>query len=46
MCAKRSYLLTSTYILGYGTPDYPEFDGEPATFEPGNPESGENQKTE
>lgn len=45
MCAKRSYLLSSAYILGYGTPDYPEFDGEPAIFEPGNPESGEHLPT-
>lgn len=45
MCAKRSYSLNSDYILGYGTPLYPEFDGEPATFTPGNPESGENLKT-
>lgn len=46
MCKKNSYYLGSTYIVGYGTPNYPEFDGEAATFEPGNPESGENQKTE
>ena len=46
MCAKRSYLLTSTYIVGYGTPDYPDFEGEPAVFEPGNPESGEGLDTQ
>ena len=46
MCAKRSYLLTSTYIVGYGTPDYPDFEGEPAIFEPGNPESGEGLDTQ
>ena len=46
MCNKRSYLLTSNYILGYGTPNYPSFDGEPATFAPGNPESGENTSTQ
>lgn len=45
MCAKRSYLLTSAYILGYGTPNYPEFDGEAAIFDPGNPESGEHLPT-
>ena len=45
MCAKRSYSLNSTYILGYGVPDYPEFDGEPATFTPGRPENGENYST-
>ena len=45
MCAKRSYYLTSAYILGYGTPKYPEFDGEPGVFEPGNPESGEHLPT-
>lgn len=41
MCAKRSYYLKTAYILGYGTPKYPDFDGEPGKFEPGNPESGE-----
>ena len=46
MCAKRSYLLTSTYIVGYGTPIYPEFNGTPAVFEPGNPESGEGLDTQ
>lgn len=45
MCAKRSYLLTSNYILGYGTPEYPEFEGEAAVFDPGNPESGEHLPT-
>lgn len=45
MCAKRSYLLTSKYILGYGTPNYPDFEGEAAVFDPGNPESGEHLPT-
>ncbi len=40
MCAKRSYPLNSLYIVGYGTPQYPEFIGEPEVFEPGNPDSG------
>lgn len=46
MCRKRSYYLTSEYIMGYGVPEYPEFDGEPAVFEPGNPESGEGADTQ
>lgn len=45
MCAKRSYSINSTYILGYGVPKYPEFEGEPATFTPGHPENGENHTT-
>lgn len=45
MCAKRSYSINSTYILGYGVPDYPEFDGTPATFTPGSPENGERHNT-
>ena len=45
MCAKRSYSLSSTYILGYGVPNYPAFNGEPATFTPGHPENGENHTT-
>ena len=46
MCRKRSYYLTSEYIMGYGVPEYPEFEGEPAVFEPGNPESGEGADTQ
>ncbi len=28
MVAKRSYALTNTYIVGYGIPNYPTFDGQ------------------
>ena len=45
MCAKRSYSINSSYIVGYGVPNYPEFEGEPATFTPGRPENGENHST-
>lgn len=45
MCAKRSYYLKDLYIVGYGTPNYPSFEGEAKVFEPGKPQPGANLPT-
>lgn len=45
MVAKRSYLLTNTYIVGYGSPNYPSFDGESGSGEPGGSTPGEGHST-
>lgn len=45
MVAKRSYLLTSTYIVGYGNPNYPAFDGQSGSGDTGGSTPGDGQPT-
>lgn len=46
MVAQRSYLLNHYTITGYGTPEYPPFDGESTEVDTGNATDGSNETTE
>ena len=45
MVAKREYSLTSTYVKGYGIPNYPKYDGDVGSGDIGGSTGGEGEST-